>query len=154
MVTSWQPVFPEKFSKRIFCIAYCKKAPQNIYVITKEGSGYWGEGKIWRSSDSGKSWKLAAQGKEYRFVAVNPHDPDLIYSSYTSRDITKLQPAWVRSSNGGKSWQIISGKTAMTGRLYNLLIDDTDPQRIYFHEPYAVCEYSDTAVKVNGNLNK
>ena len=140
---NWYRVYPEKFSKRIFCIAYCKNAPQNIYVVTKEGIGYWGEGKIWRSCDGGKSWKFVAGNKEYRFVAVNPYDPDLIYSSYTSMDITKVQPAWVRSADGGKSWQVISGKTAMTGRLYNLLIDDADPRRIYYHEPYAVCEYFD-----------
>ena len=140
---NWYRVYPEKFSKRIFCIAYCKSAPQNIYVVTKEGPGYWGEGKIWRSCDGGKSWKFVAGNKEYRFVAVNPYNPDLIYSSYTSQDITKLQPAWVRSADGGKSWKVISGKAAMTGRLYNLLIDDADPRRIYYHEPYAVCEYFD-----------
>ena len=140
---SWYSVYPEKFSKRIFCIACCKNAPQNIYVVTKEGSGYWGEGKIWRSSDGGKTWAFIAGGKEYRFIAVNPCDPDVIYSSYTSKDITKLQPAWVRSVDGGKTWKVISGKTAMSGRLYNLLIDDADPRRIYFCEPYAVCEYFD-----------
>ncbi|MBQ7395356.1 MAG: hypothetical protein IJW08_02330 [Lentisphaeria bacterium] len=140
---NWYPVNKKEFSKRISCVAYCKNAPENIYVVTKNDSGYWGEGKIWRSSDGGKNWQFVCGNKEYRFVAVNPWDPDLIYSSYTSKDISKMQPAWVRSSDGGKHWQVISGKVAMSGRLYNLLIDDADPRRIYYHEPYSVCEYFD-----------
>ena len=142
---SWHAVFPQEFSKRIFCVDYCRTSPQNIYVVTKEGTGYWGEGKIWRSSDGGRSWSLAASGKEYRFVAVNPYDPDWIYSHYTSADVTKDQPAWVRSTDGGKNWKTISGEAALTGRVYNLLIDPADPHRIYFHEPYAVCEYIDAS---------
>ncbi|UKI31946.1 MAG: hypothetical protein L6W00_30385 [Lentisphaeria bacterium] len=144
---SWHPVCPEKLGKRIFCIAFCKSAPENIYVVTKEGTGYWGEGKIWRSQDAGKTWNLVASGKEYRFVAVNPYNPNWIYSHYTSFDVTK-QPAWVRSTDGGKNWKTISGEVAMTGRVYNLLIDQNDPRRVFYHEPYAVCEYFDSDAPV------
>ena len=141
--TSWHPVAPEKLGKRIFCIAWCRDYPENIYVVTKEGSGYWGRGTIWRSRDAGQHWEAVASGREYRFVAVNPHDPDWIYTHCTSRDLLKDQPAWFRSTDGGKTWHVISGAVAMSGRLYNLLIDSVDPRRVYFHEPYAVCEYFD-----------
>lgn len=144
---TWRKVNPGQF-RYVTSLDYCRTRPDHLYAVTKQNAGYWGDGTVYRSSDGGKSWKKVCGGQEYRMIAVNPFDPERIYSAYTAQDLNRTTPAWVVSGNGGKSWKKLSGGSAMSGRLQSIIIDSHNPGKIRFHEPFTVYEITDAEAPV------
>lgn len=140
---SWKIADPELFSRRITAIDYCRSAPENIYVVALDGKGYWSNGTIYRSCDGGKSWEKVAGGKLYRHIAVNPENPNYIYTKYAVWDLNRDTPSWLVSANGGKSWQTIAPEQPKCGGGFGILIDEIDPRKVFFCEPFAICEFHD-----------
>jgi hypothetical protein len=71
---------------------------------------HWASPGIWRSTDSGKSWVPSDKGipdsswpySVYHNVQRSPHNPDIA--------ITSFGGAVFRSTDGGTSWMLISGR--------------------------------------------
>ena len=139
---SWQAV--DEFAGRpVTDIAVCEGHPEHIYVVSQEKRGFWSNGVIHHSADGGITWRKIASGKLYRRIAVNPRNPARLYTASSSIDLNRQTPAWITSSDGGRSWREIAPEQVKGGFVYNILIDSRDPQLIRFHEPFAVCEVHD-----------
>ncbi|MGC9996657.1 MAG: hypothetical protein ABSE79_15170 [Terriglobia bacterium] len=122
---TWRPVtghgLPSEKLGRIG-IAVAPTAPDRVYLIVDAK-----EGGVYRSDDAGENWqrtdpdpRLWQRGWYFGGINVDPRNPEVVYVCNTS---------FYRSTNGGKSFDIIKG--APGGDDYqHLWIDPDDPERM------------------------
>lgn len=103
-------------------IAIASKNTDIIYVATNEG--------LFKSTDAGKTWDTIL-GDAVRYIAVNPHDSNIIYSAAGPKGVFK-------STDGGNSWEeknlglgFIKTKSKHTDNYAQVLIDKKNTKIIY-----------------------
>jgi len=132
---SWQSLsngFPRK--NRSFCsMALDPQNPDTLYVCGRprgNRSGY-----VAKSADGGLSWAIVLDGIYGRAVAVDPHDPRIVYVG--SRDFTGTDTDKVfwRSTDAGATWTSVPnavfnvGPTSHPYKRYDVGVIAVDPQR-------------------------
>ena len=97
----------------------------NILYSLKNGIG------IFKSEDKGNSWSFLHQSEvDYTYsLAVNPINPDVVFSGYT-RKYFQTEAMVRRSLDGGESWSTALTVPNSTG-ITSVAIDPQKPQTIY-----------------------
>ncbi|HJS90241.1 MAG TPA: hypothetical protein VJ738_09780 [Steroidobacteraceae bacterium] len=123
-------------SNSIGAIAVAPSNPKVIYVGTGEsdirGDVITGNG-VYRSDDAGKHWHAAGLVDTHTIsaLAVDPHDPDLVYASSMGH-VFKSNPdrGVFKSTDGGKSWKKVLYVDDRTGAI-DLVMDPSDSHVLY-----------------------
>jgi len=120
---TWLPIFDKEPVASIGAIAIAPSDPNVIYVGTGEGCPRgdidFGDG-IYKSTDGGKTWKYLglADTRHIASIIVDPRNPSIVfvaalghvYGPNTERGV-------FRSEDGGKTWQKVLYKDAITGAI-------------------------------------
>lgn len=99
---------------------------------------------IYRSTDGGDTWTLLGNGLPEPDedtgrigLAISHSDPEVIYASYTTDEITNVFDALYKSENGGESWSEISnGELAAINSSFGwyfgkLAVDPSNPDEVW-----------------------
>ncbi|HEY2594623.1 MAG TPA: glycosyl hydrolase, partial [Chloroflexota bacterium] len=117
-------------------VAVSDSHPNVVYAGTGEAcirsNVSHGDG-VYRSDDGGHSWRNLglAPTRHISRVAIHPTDPDVVY-------VSALGHAWgpnpergiYRSTNGGKSWDLVLHKSERAGAA-DLTLDSRNPRVLY-----------------------
>lgn len=111
---SWQVISPDLTNGdgsasvvygTITTIAVAPSNPQYIYVGTDDGN-------VWKTADGGSNWDNISAGLPLRWitrVAVDPYDEMKIFITLSGYRYDSYQPHVFYSSDGGETWNDISG---------------------------------------------
>jgi len=123
-------------SNSIGAIAVAPSNSRVIYVGTGEsdirGDIITGDG-VYRSDDAGKHWHAAGLVDTHTIsaLAVDPHNPDVVYASSMGHVFTSNPDRGVfKSTDGGKTWSKILYVDDKTGAI-DLVMDPGNPQVLY-----------------------
>ncbi len=101
----------------VYASAIDPRDPDNVYMGTGRG--------VFKSTDGGASWHelLASPGTEVSALAVDPHDPRIVYAIASEHGLYK-------STDGGNHWQFgrSFGATSDTAAL---ALDPQDPETVW-----------------------
>src|SRR5437016_325524 len=135
--TRYKPIFDEQPVQSIGAVALDPRNSKNVWVGTGESwtrnSVSIGNG-IYKSADGGETWTYAGLPNSERIakIVVSPRNGDTVYaavpgalwSDSTDRGLYK-------TTNGGKTWNIVlKGANASTGASA-LALDPTDPNIMF-----------------------
>ena len=87
----------------IHCVDVSSDRPSSVYVATARAP--------YRSDDGGGQWELINTGLDRRYtlhIAAAPDDADLVLVT-VSENSRRGNPQFYRSTNGGRSWQLVEG---------------------------------------------
>jgi photosystem II stability/assembly factor-like uncharacterized protein len=106
-------------------------------------SAYDGDfGGIFTTTDQGGTWDLSAnqgalKGKNILSFAESPHD--------AARMLAGTYDGLLRSSDSGKSWQLIdtSRKSGISGKIYDVAFSDIDPRIVFAGTDHGLFESTD-----------
>ena len=87
----------------IHCLNLSGARPESLYVATARAP--------YRSDDRGGQWELINGGLERRYtlhIAAAPDDADLVLVT-VSENARRKSPQFYRSTDGGRSWQLVAG---------------------------------------------
>lgn len=150
-------------------LAFDYSDPDILYVMTTDA--------IYRTNDNGKTMKLLVKGKQalygkgFSFVYTHPSCPDKLFSSYqtpATADGVSDFPLIV-SVDKGETWEFykdysfadfrempdyIKDLRKATGGISKLLIDASNPDRMFFTNWYGVCRSDDAGKTWSGNYYK
>ncbi len=95
-------------------------------------------GGIWKSTNAADSWEnlLAGYG---RAVAVDPADPNVLFAS---RQYSLGQPGFLRSDDGGSSWNPPAGLPDHASP-FDIAIPPDDPTTVYAAQGHSVYKSTD-----------
>ena len=114
------PVWLGPDGGKIVSIAIDPINPNTLYA------GTWGAG-IFKTTDGGSNWYPVNTGLGYPYIwslAVDPSQSNIVYAG---TDRNKLY----KSVNGGASWFLSSNGIQDGAIVYDILIDPTNPARVY-----------------------
>jgi photosystem II stability/assembly factor-like uncharacterized protein len=109
----------------IHCIHLSAARPQTVYVATARGP--------YRSDDEGQHWDLINAGLQRPYtlhIAAAPDDAEVVLVS-VSRNARRQQPQLYRSTNGGRTWQLVQMLAPDEDMVVAFDWDARDPQRVY-----------------------
>ena len=98
---SWQQL--PGLDDDIHCVNISGDRPQRVYVATASAP--------FRTDDGGDHWELINSGLERRYtlhVSAAPGDADLVLVT-VSENARRKAPQFYRSTDGGRSWQLVEG---------------------------------------------
>jgi photosystem II stability/assembly factor-like uncharacterized protein len=135
--TTFKPVFEKQPVQSIGSIALDPSNPQTVWVGTGEtwvrNSVSIGNG-IYRSTDGGESWDNMGLPESERInkIIVNPKDGNVVYACVPGKLWSdSADRGLYKTTDGGKSWQLIlKGKNLSTG-CSGLTMDPTNPDRLF-----------------------
>lgn len=89
---------------------------------------------VYKSTDGGKNWVLRKfeSSSEYgyaRCIAIDPLNPNIIYTGGYYSDGNKTHGKLYKSSDGGENWEDITGP--IEGYPESIVIDSSNPSKIY-----------------------
>jgi photosystem II stability/assembly factor-like uncharacterized protein len=123
-------------SDSIGAIAVAASNPKVLYVGTGEsdirGDVVTGDG-VFRSDDAGKHWHAAGLADTHTIsaIAIDPHDPDVVYVSAMGHVFSSNAERGVfKSTDGGRTWSKILYVDDKTGAI-DLVMDPGNPQVLY-----------------------
>ncbi len=135
-------------------ISICKEYPNVVYVIACDPGCdrkyKWTKSKLWRTDDGGNSWRVIEESHLGTLVGVHPLDPNYVYYGFMAEDINAGSPGFVRSRDGGKTWEDISADIPLC-EPSRVCFDENDPARFFLLEYFSVFEGRDGAAP---GLNK
>jgi len=105
---------------KIVSMALDPTHPDTVYA------GTWGAG-VFKTTNSGDTWYPINTGLDNSFIwslAVNPLQPNIVYAGTNRNKLYK-------SINGGASWFSSSNGIQDGAIVYDILIDPTNPDRVY-----------------------
>lgn len=134
--TTWKPIFEDYGSYSIGCVAIDPSNPNTIWVGTGENVGGrhcgYGDG-VYRSLDGGRSFKnMGLKASEHiAEILVDPRDSQVVY-------VASQGPLWspggqrglYKSTDGGKTWDLILSKGSYTG-VTDLAFDPDNADILY-----------------------
>jgi len=105
---------------RVTCLAADPVNRHVVYAGTPEG--------VMRSEDCGRTWgEISEVGEHVKSLAVNPHDPDIVYAG--------TKPAHMHiSEDGGQSWSELNGFRRIPNRWWWFSPAEPPDRR-----PYVMC---------------
>ncbi|MBN1676132.1 MAG: hypothetical protein JXR37_34120 [Kiritimatiellae bacterium] len=129
---TWRRLAADKIAG-VKTIAICK-ATGTLYVVGAlpgaRGS-IWDRRALWRSDDHGDSWRKLDDRKLIAYAAVHPADPERVYMTTGTSDVTKEQVNVWRSRDGGKTWEAIADDIPLDplGGHSQMVFDPSNPRR-------------------------
>ncbi len=123
---SWQQL--PGLDADIHCVNLSSDRPGSIYVATASAP--------YRSDDGGGRWELINTGLNRRYtlhIAAAPDDADLVLVT-VSANARRSSPQFYRSTDGGRSWQLVAGLGEGENAEDMVVAFDWDPQapgRVY-----------------------
>jgi photosystem II stability/assembly factor-like uncharacterized protein len=116
----WDVLGPEGGDAR--SLSYNPRQPDQVFLGTSTGS-------LFKSSDGGRSWVRCAHlgtGDDYVLdqITIDPNNPNLVFVSAWSVNDKKRGDLF-RSSDGGKTWQAISGMHGKSVRAFAISASDS-----------------------------
>ena len=121
-------------SGRINAVAVSPADPQIVLVGAAVGG-------IWRSTDGGASFSPVTDAQidlAVGSIAFAPSDPSIVYAGMGDKGSTYLGTGVLKSIDGGQTWTRINNLSLpMPGRTSKILVDPTNPNRVYVAQ-YAV----------------
>ncbi|MCB9292953.1 MAG: T9SS type A sorting domain-containing protein [Lewinellaceae bacterium] len=148
---SWERVLYVSDSTSCIDVAINPQNPDILYAATWERirlpweRSYAGvTSRLYRSSDGGDTWEQLTEGlppsDEQRGrigIAVSPSNPDILYATFTTNEITNVFDGIYKSLDGGDTWfrvdnGTIDGIYASFGWFFgNIRVDPTTPDVVY-----------------------
>ncbi|MBT6374227.1 MAG: sialidase, partial [Gemmatimonadales bacterium] len=115
-------------------VAIAPSNTQHVYAMFETGDGFpWNgqeteDGQVWVSQDGGRSWSLIsrdhfAMGRPHYYsrVVIAPDDEDEAYF---------LTASFARSTDGGRTLDVVPRPLAPGGDHHDMWIDPTNPERM------------------------
>ena len=100
-------------------------APNIVYAATAGGP--------YRSDDQGQNWELIDNGLQRHYtvnIAAAPDDADLVLTT-VSNDQRRKGAQFYRSTNGGRSWELIESVGSDDDMVVAIDWDSDHPRRVY-----------------------
>jgi photosystem II stability/assembly factor-like uncharacterized protein len=135
--TRYRPVFDEQSAQSIGAIALDPKNTRNVWVGTGESwtrnSVSIGDG-IYKSTDGGETWTHIGLEKSERIgrIVVSPKSSDLVYAAVPGALWSDSPDRGLyRTSDGGKSWQLILKGANLSTGCTSVALDPSDPNVLF-----------------------
>ena len=135
--TRYRPVFDEQTAQSIGAIALDPKNTKNVWVGTGESwtrnSVSIGDG-IYKSADGGETWTHIGLEKSERIgrIVVSPKSSDLVYAAVPGALWSDSPDRGLyRTSDGGKSWQLILKGANLSTGCTSVALDPSDPNVLF-----------------------
>jgi photosystem II stability/assembly factor-like uncharacterized protein len=137
--TGWQPIgphptdsfFPNNWattSGRINAVAVSPADPQLVLIGAAVGG-------VWRSTDGGASFSPVTDAQvdlAVGSIAFAPSNPSIVYAGMGDKGSTYLGSGVLKSTDGGQTWTRINNTSLpQPGRISKILVDPSDPNRVY-----------------------
>src|ERR1041384_2555790 len=130
--TRYRPIFDEQPVQSIGAIALDPKNTKNVWVGTGESwtrnSVSIGDG-IYKSADGGETWTHIGLEKSERIgrIVVSPKSSDLVYAAVPGALWSDSPDRGLyRTSDGGKSWQLILKGANLSTGCTSVVLDPND----------------------------
>jgi photosystem II stability/assembly factor-like uncharacterized protein len=99
---------------------------------------------FYRSTNAGANWSSFSFGSNTNGndIAVNPLNPQVIYSAGYKYDGTAWRPSCMKSTNAGQNWTVSQLDTAASTTTYSCAIDPVDTNVVYaggYVDTFTVC---------------
>jgi len=134
------PIFDDQPAQSIGAVAVAPSNSDIVWVGTGEGndrnSSGWGVG-LFKSSDAGAKWQFAGlkDSRTIRRLVIHPSNPDIVFAAAGgSLWADGGERGLYRTTDGGKSWQLVLGAPAphdaLTG-CSDVVMDPANPAVLY-----------------------
>lgn len=145
---TWEKIMPEKIGG-VWALSICRSKPEIMYLVANAPGkqGNWIGSTLWKSTDSGKSWKQLLNGF-YQACAVNPYNPDWVYTGFKMFDINKSDAKYLRSRDGGNTWEDIRRDIPINGDLQKIVVDEKDPRKVFYLDFFTIYKGFDVTAPV------
>ena len=135
--TRYRPVFDEQAVQSIGAIALDPKNAKNVWAGTGEpwtrNSVSIGDG-IYKSTDGGETWTHTGLEKSERIgrIVVSPKSSDLVYAAVPGALWSDSPDRGLyRTTDGGKSWQLILKGANLSTGCTSVALDPNDPNVMF-----------------------
>ena len=135
--TRYRPVFDEQLVQSIGAIAIDPKNSKNVWVGTGESwtrnSVSIGDG-IYKSTDGGETWSNAGLPKAERIaqIVVSPKSSDVVFASVPGALWSDSPDRGLyRTSNGGKTWELVLKGSDLSTGCSTVAMDPNDPNILF-----------------------
>ena len=135
--TRYRPVFDEQPVQSIGAIAIDPKNSKSVWVGTGESwtrnSVSIGDG-IYKSTDGGETWSNAGLPKSERIsqIVVSPKSSDIVFASVPGALWSDSPDRGLyRTSNGGKTWELVLKGSNLSTGCSTVAIDPNDPNVLF-----------------------
>lgn len=130
----WKSVGPDNISGRMTDLAY---HPTNGDVVYASGAG----GGVWKSTDGGQTWRPTMLGEltlVIGAIGLSSSNSDVLYAAtgeYLPRGYiagaNHAGDGVYKTTDGGKDWDLMSRDGFSNNRCSQVLVDPTNPDRVY-----------------------
>jgi photosystem II stability/assembly factor-like uncharacterized protein len=106
-------------------------SPANAQIVLIGGA----TGGVWRSTDGGTTFAPVSDNHvdlAVGSIAFAPSDANIVYAGMGDKASSYLGTGVLKSTNAGQTWTRISNNTLPSlGRISQILVDPTNPNRVY-----------------------
>jgi photosystem II stability/assembly factor-like uncharacterized protein len=120
---TWEQHFDGMKNYFAYSIVSSPSNPSIIYTAGRDG--------VHRSTDHGATWKYVGIGATLMGIEVDPVNPEIVYGAIVGIDMFNRV---VRTTNGGKVWQIMPLQLSPT--FINFIKADRSSQRVVYVSTY------------------